>query len=267
MSDQSYDASLDLLRRLNPSNIKANLSHLIKLNPELSEDLLSSIDIPLSIQQDSKQNRKYLCCDYNRDLDSFRSPWSNVYYPQLPTSDEEESYVPAGQLRELETALNEAFDTYRDLYYDGGVSSVYLWNDDDKLESGFSGVVLLKKTNEEDSWDSIHVFECEVSGAKAEYKLTSTVILSLNEQGDGVNMNGNLVRQNSKTAPVVDGLTGHIVNIGSFIEDVESQLRNLLQQVYFDKNKDIVAELRSLVDLKKVSKDKLKQKELINALQ
>lgn len=38
--------------------------------------------------------------------------------------------------------MNEAFDVYRDLYYEGGVSSVYLWDMDD----GFAGVVLLKKS-------------------------------------------------------------------------------------------------------------------------
>jgi capping protein beta len=35
-----------------------------------------------------------------------------------------------------------AFDTYRDLYFEGGVSSVYLWDMDD----GFAGVVLIKKS-------------------------------------------------------------------------------------------------------------------------
>jgi F-actin capping protein, beta subunit. len=38
--------------------------------------------------------------------------------------------------------MNEAFDVYRELYYEGGVSSVYLWN----LDDGFAGVVLLKKS-------------------------------------------------------------------------------------------------------------------------
>lgn len=37
--------------------------------------------------------------------------------------------------------MNEAFDVYRDLYFEGGVSSVYLWD----MEDGFAGVVLLKK--------------------------------------------------------------------------------------------------------------------------
>jgi hypothetical protein len=41
----------------------------------------------------------------------------------------------------MEVKANEAFDVYRDLYYEGGVSSVFLWN----LDDGFAGVVLLKK--------------------------------------------------------------------------------------------------------------------------
>lgn len=36
---------------------------------------------------------------------------------------------------------NEGIDVYRDLYYEGGISSVYFWD----LDDGFAGVVLLKK--------------------------------------------------------------------------------------------------------------------------
>lgn len=49
--------------------------------------------------------------------------------------------VPSESVRKLEIAANEAFDVYRDLYYEGGVSSVYFWN----LDDGFAGVILLKK--------------------------------------------------------------------------------------------------------------------------
>ena len=41
----------------------------------------------------------------------------------------------------MEVQANEAFDIYRELYYEGGISSVYFWN----LDDGFAGVVLLKK--------------------------------------------------------------------------------------------------------------------------
>jgi capping protein beta len=41
----------------------------------------------------------------------------------------------------MEIRANEGFDVYRELYYEGGVSSVYFWDIDD----GFAGCVLLKK--------------------------------------------------------------------------------------------------------------------------
>jgi hypothetical protein len=49
--------------------------------------------------------------------------------------------VPSERVRAMEVRANEAFDVYRELYYEGGVSSVYFWN----LDDGFAGVVLLKK--------------------------------------------------------------------------------------------------------------------------
>lgn len=49
--------------------------------------------------------------------------------------------MPSESLRKLEIAMNQAFDVYRGLYFEGGVSSVYLWD----LDDGFAGVVLLKK--------------------------------------------------------------------------------------------------------------------------
>ncbi len=49
--------------------------------------------------------------------------------------------MPSESLRSLEIQANGAFDTYRELYFEGGVSSVYLWD----LEAGFAGVVLIKK--------------------------------------------------------------------------------------------------------------------------
>ena len=49
--------------------------------------------------------------------------------------------MPSDSLRELELQANAAFDTYRELYFEGGVSSVYLWD----LDQGFAGVVLIKK--------------------------------------------------------------------------------------------------------------------------
>lgn len=267
---KSYDAALDLLRRLNPQNITENLEKIIHLNPDLAEDLLSTVDVPLSIAKDPTNGKPFLTCDYNRDLDSFRSPWSNKYYPQL---DDDDSPYPSAALRELEVKLNDAVDIYRDLYYEGGISSVYLWDQDDSVESGFAGVALFKKSTEDNQglWDSIHVLEVEKkSSTKYLYKFTSTIILDLTKvsKENRVKLSGNLIRQNEKIGEVEKGdLYGHIVNIGSLVEDVESKLRNLLQQVYFDKTSDIIGDLRTLGSLSQLKQEKEQHSEVIKGMQ
>jgi capping protein beta len=94
------------------------------------------VDQPLEVRRCSQTNRDYLLCDYNRDGDSYRSPWSNEFDPPL-----EDGTVPSERVRKLEVAANESFDVYRELYYEGGVGSVYFWD----LDDGFAGVILLKK--------------------------------------------------------------------------------------------------------------------------
>lgn len=63
-----------------------------------------------------------------------RSPWSNTYEPPL-----EDGAMPSERLRKLELEANHAFDQYRDMYFEGGVSSVYLWD----LDHGFAGALAL----------------------------------------------------------------------------------------------------------------------------
>ena len=85
---------------------------------------------------------------FRSDGDSYRSPWSGEFEPALEQSSEGgvdegagAGAVPSDRVRKMEIRANEAFDVYRELYYEGGLSSVYFWN----LDDGFAGVVLLKK--------------------------------------------------------------------------------------------------------------------------
>jgi hypothetical protein len=105
-------------------------------------------------------------------------------------------------------------------YFEGGASSVYLW---ELEESGFAGVVLLKKSmlsigssnllsltaihpaknpsspdQPSGSWDSIHVIEVGERGRQGQYKLTSTIMLSLSEASktnEHMSLSGSLTRQ------------------------------------------------------------------------
>ncbi|KAF3689855.1 F-actin-capping protein subunit beta CapZ beta [Channa argus] len=290
MNDQQLDCALDLMRRLPPQQIEKNLSDLIDLVPSLCEDLLSSVDQPLKIARDKVVGKDYLLCDYNRDGDSYRSPWSNKYEPPI-----EDGAMPSARLRKLEVEANNAFDQYRDLYFEGGVSSVYLWD----LDHGFAGVILIKKAGDgskkiKGCWDSIHVVEVQEksSGRTAHYKLTSTVMLWLQttKTGSGtMNLGGSLTRQMEKDETVGES-SPHIANIGRLVEvsivpsilfllfltayteylflsaDMENKIRSTLNEIYFGKTKDIVNGLRSVQSLADKSKQEALKVDLMEAL-
>jgi capping protein beta len=62
--------------------------------------------------------------------------------------------------------------------------------------------------------------------------------------------------------PVHDA-TSHVQNVGRMVEDMEIKMRNLLQEVYFGKTRDVVNDLRSLDDLEKTRRQRELQKELV----
>ncbi|TRX97964.1 hypothetical protein FHL15_001174 [Xylaria flabelliformis] len=279
-----FDSALDLLRRLNPKHTSAHLNALINLAPDLTEDLLSSVDQPLAVRRCRQTGRDYLLCDYNRDGDSYRSPWSNEFDPPLQDGgagpngggggggdeDENAAGLPSEKVRKMEIKANEAFDLYRELYYEGGVSSVYFWN----LDDGFAGVVLLKKVatpgaSGEGTWDSIHVFEAIDRARLTQYNLTSTVILSLatnaNPALGELDLSGNMTRQ-VEIELAAENDEQQIANIGRLVEDMELKMRNLLQEVYFGKAKDVVGDLRSVGSLSENARDREAQKDLIGSM-
>lgn len=267
MSDvngQKLDFALDLMRRLPPQQIEKNLTNLIDLVPNLCEDLLSAIDQPLKVARDKKVGKDYLLCDYNRDGDSYRSPWSNVYDPPF-----DEGIQPSDRLRKLEIEANSAFEQYREMYFEGGVSSVYFWDND----IGFAGVILIKKAGEGNNkkikgcWDSIHVIEVQErsTSTKCHYKLTSTVMLWLqtNKTDSGMmNLGGSLMRQKEQDGSTNDST--HIANIGRMVEEMENQIRQSLNTIYFDKTKSILNSLRSPVDGDEKAKQEALRSEIIS---
>ncbi|CAD0082577.1 unnamed protein product, partial [Aureobasidium vineae] len=245
----------DLLRRLNPKNTAANLSAICSLVPEHEEELLASVDQPLEVRRCKKTGRDYLLCDYNRDGDSYRSPWSNEFDP--PVDDAEMS---SERVRRLEVRANEAFDVYRELRHFLRLPVEprrWLCRCGTAQETAASG-----------AWDSIHVLEVAERGRTAKYKLTSTVILNLGTKGDALgslDLAGNMTRQVEADMPV-DADETHVANIGKLVEDMELKMRNLLQEVYFGKAKDVVGDLRSIPPLSEANRDRAAQREMISSM-
>jgi len=243
--DEQLECALDLMRRLPPSDIQDNLSGLIDLCPDLTESLLAAVDQPLAVEKDTFSNREFLLCDYNRDGDSYRSPWSNKYFPDI-----DGGASPSDKLRKLEIVANDMFAGYLNQYYEGGISSVYCWD----VDNGFAACVLFKKVGDQSrkasvkgSWDSINVVEVNnTSNKKAHYKLTITVMLNIitaTVAAGHVTLSGSLTRQDERELNAED-FNAHLVNIGHMVEDMESRLRNTLEEVYFSKTKNIVDDIR-----------------------
>ncbi|CEH12301.1 f-actin capping protein beta subunit [Ceraceosorus bombacis] len=251
------------------------------------EDLIGSVDEPPVVKVDDSPEgagREFLACDYNRDGDSWRSPWSNRFLPE----ELEDGTRPSQRLRQLEEKAMEAFSTYRQLYYESGISSCYFWDLDD---SNFAGAIVIRSQlsagRVQGSWNSLHVFEATELGVKSvSYKLTSTVMLSFDVKqqqndkegsaavGDGsgngkeqqkkgnMNLSGSLTRQSEEKLPLPD-YASHIANLGKMVEEMEAKQRNLLQTVYFGKTLDVLNSVRSPESLDAKRKERELQKELM----
>ncbi|KAK8813213.1 hypothetical protein WA158_002805 [Blastocystis sp. Blastoise] len=249
--EDSLKASLNIFRRLPPSEVQNTLQGVVDLVPEYADDLFQRIDQPLEVARDPKTEQQYLLCDYNRDGDSHRSPWSNEYYPPI-----ENGFLPSKNLRELEQKANILFDAYRELYFDGGLSSVYLW--DMNGQDHFAGCVLIKKDIENGSaqiksgsWNSIHVFEILPSKSelgKAHYKLTTTIILEFqveNQEVGNATQCGQLSKQSQSVLSYANE-DSHLSNIGQMIEEIENQLRSDFDILYLSRSQQIINSIRTL---------------------
>jgi len=82
---------------------------------------------------------------------------------------------------------------------------------------------------------------------------------------DNVDLSGSMTRQAEADAPLTDAAS-HIVNTGRMVEDMEIKMRNLLQEVYFGKTRDIVFDLRSMESLDKARRQRELQKELVGMM-
>jgi len=248
MSEQQLNSALNLMRRMPPSSVENSLAGLIELVPELTDDLLNHVDQPLKVEKDKSSGKEFILCDYNRDGDSYRSPWSNKYYPAM-----EDGFLPSKKLRAMEMDANRVFDHYRKLYFEGGVSSSYFF-DTEEQDDSFGACFLIHKdvassgSLQKGWWDSIHVFEvAKDKDDHCVYKLTTTVMVSMKLKDDkvgSVDLSGNMTQQDSKRKPV-DKEQTHIANMGKMLEEMELRIRNAIEGIYIQKTRTVINGMRS----------------------
>jgi len=228
--------------------VENSLAGLIELKPSLTDELLTHVDQPLKVQKDPKTGKSYVLCDYNRDGDSYRSPWSNEYFP--PMSD---GFLPSKTLRDLEITANSLFDIYRKLYFEGGYSSAYFFDTDEKNDDSFGAFFLIHKDVEAAKslkkgwWDSTHVFEVVADkDHHYVYKLTTTVMVSMgmkNALVGEVDLSGSMTQQETKSLTFNDA-NPHIANMGKMLEYMELKVRNAIEGIYIQKTREVINGMR-----------------------
>lgn len=249
MAEDQLRAALNVMRRMPPSLTDTSLDGLVNLCPDLTDELLQRVDQPLKTAVDPQSGRAFILCDYNRDGDSYRSPWSNQYVPALS-----DGFKPTSAIRKIEEQANGVFDKYRKLYFEdeNSVSSVYCWDLDGE---NFAACWLIRKDVEnvrglsEGAWNSIHVLEAsQTKGSNWEYKITTTVIVSMkvdNEEVGLVDLSGSMTSQATKEGKVDNAEHTHVSNMGTMVEDTELEIRQAIEGIYIQKTKEVINGMRN----------------------
>ncbi|CAG9321892.1 unnamed protein product [Blepharisma stoltei] len=246
-------SSLGLMRRMPPSACEKNLAGVSKLieNEEIVDQVYQRVDKPLELGVCETTGNQFILCEFNRDGDSYRSPYSNNYQPPLP-----DSHGPSADLRQMEIKANDIFSEYRKLYYEGGTASAYLW---DTNPNEFAGAFLVKKDLgpsgivEKGAWESTNLVTVRLSpeSRTITYVITTTVFLqiTINDPVAGkVELSGSVSRQNQETAAANSNLyaDAHIYGMIFAVENMESKLRSSIDMIYVGKTSEILDKTRKV---------------------
>jgi capping protein (actin filament) muscle Z-line, beta len=155
------------------------------------------------------------------------------------------------------------FQLYTKAYYSPlAVSSCYLWEFGENIQDGFAVVILIKnsvtleKKIDSGIYDSTNLITVNFVYRKSQfgqeyieviYKLTTTVVLSMfitDERIGDVNVSGSLTKQVEETKEIYDDdlldNNFHVSNIGSMVEILENNIRNVLEEVYLKKSREVI---------------------------
>ena len=234
---------MDLLRHVPPKDVEDRMFDIMAINEDLTDDLLTTVDVPLKLEEDTETHQNFIKCDYNRDGDSYRSPFSNKYFPPIDDGQE----LPSN-LRRLEVRANNAFNSYLLRFFGSGTLSVYCWEISD--DSFGLGVFVQKDVEDGEakfkgSISCSDVFEIkEQKSSKFEYNLISSILLELEVEVEGqskpVVLSGGCNDKHTRVAQARDDVE-HLVNVGEMIEANASDFMEHVRQIYVGKMKEILS--------------------------
>lgn len=249
MADGPLNAALNLMRRMPPSQVSNSLAGLVQIRPDLADSLFVNVDEALTLESDTVTGKQFITCDYNRDGDSYRSPFSNKYFPPC-----EDGFLPSTRHREMEKMANQLFETYRGLYFKEGYCAVYVFDiEEGESESQKFGACWLVQKDVQGGnlqggfWNSTHVFEVQPKDGKFEYNLTSNVMISMQLSDDKIghiDLSGLRTKTSQEVAPAKDD-AGHVCFMGKMLEDMELRIRNEIEGIYIQKTRSVTNGMRS----------------------
>lgn len=230
---------------------------------DIIKDIFKNNPMKLNINN-SDPLGPFIECDINKDNNSYRSPWSNKYYPEI-----ESNIILPNELRELEEKLNTFIKLYTKIYYgESAISSVYIKIQDNSISNGFYCYTLIKnnilnsnKLNDNTYLDTIHITSIKYmrennntdkEQIKVIYKTKSNYIYNINLKNN-CEYNGINKIECTKTSYVDNyfDYNTHINLIGSSIEENEELLRYQIDGYSLEKNISICNDIRNLYGLNK----------------
>ena len=198
--------------------------------------------------------------EYNKDGDSYRSPWSNKYFPQ-----KESNKLLPNELRELEQRINQLIKTYLKIYYsEDAISSAYIMFQDESISNGFLCCVFIKSSvnnseylKDESFLESTNLISVKFMRERSDtpnkerikviYKASTIFLYKLKLKNlENCEFNGTKSCDCLKTTYINNyfDYEKHLRYIGKSIEENEGNLRLKLDKIYFEKNNYICKEIR-----------------------
>ena len=198
--------------------------------------------------------------EYNKDGESYRSPWSNKYFPQ-----KESNKLLPNELRELEQRINQLIKTYLKIYYsENAISSAYIMFQDESINNGFLCCVFIKSSvnnseylKDESFLESTNLISVKFMRERSDtpnkeriktiYKTNTAFLYKLKLKSlENCEFNGTKNCDCTKTTYINNyfDYEKHLRYIGKSIEENEANLRLKLDKIYFEKNNYICKEIR-----------------------
>lgn len=256
---------INLSRLLPIKKLEQNIyaiSSLVYNNDEILDNFLQKVDQPLLIHPEG-----FLCCEYNRDGDSYRKPGTKEYFPPIKGT------VPSDELLELEEELNKLFKEYVKLYYepikgskgdrDTKVKhSVYCYKITESNNDEFIVAILIKSiiknemnNTETGQWESANLFKIKTKDYVSNYDLTTSINIYMNgktkETDSDFHLSGSVVKRLKQdiNGDSSDFIKFHSINIGQMVEKMETEMIKEIEGIYFNKTRQIISEQRASENL------------------